>query len=83
MPIGPINAPYASRLPAPITRSAAPVEAVAGAEFISQLLAERDHLPPQRARRRATVEVAVTSYDAAAAQAVRRLPPGYRRTLVV
>jgi hypothetical protein len=83
MPIGPVHAPFASRLPVPLKRPAAPLEAVAGAEFISQLIAERDHLPPQRARRRATVEVAVTSYDAAAAQAVRRLPPGYRRTLVV
>ena len=84
MPVGPIHNPYLARLPVPLKRStSAPAEAVAGAEFISQLIAERDHLPPQRARRRASVEVAVTSYDATAAQTVRRLPPGYRRTLVV
>ena len=83
MPVGPIR-PLIPHLPVPLRRPAEPrTEAVAGAEFISQLIAERDHLPPQRARRRASVLVAVTSYDAAAAQAVPRLPPGYRRTLVV
>ena len=51
------------------------------AAFISQLLAERHHLPPQRERRRAPVEVAISSYDAALRQAIRRLPPGYRRNL--
>jgi hypothetical protein len=54
----------------------------AGAAFVSQLIAEHDHLPPQRERRRATVSVALGSYQAAAAIGVRRLPPGYRRTIL-
>ena len=50
MPVGPIHNPCLARLPVPLKRpTSAPAEAVAGAEFISQLIAERDHLPPQRA----------------------------------
>jgi hypothetical protein len=54
----------------------------AGAAFISQLIAERQHLPPQRERRRAPMAEAVSCYGHAAEQAVRRLPPGYRKTIV-
>ena len=57
--------------------------APAGSSFVSQLIAERQHLPPQRERRRATMAVAVGSYRATEEQAVRRVPPGYRKTLVV
>ncbi len=52
------------------------------ADFLSQLIAERQHLPPQRARRRAAVGVAVSAYDEGGKRAVRRLPPGYRRSIV-
>ena len=52
------------------------------AAFISQLIAERQHLPPQRRRRRSTVGVALDAYDATERNAVVRLPPGYRTTIV-
>jgi hypothetical protein len=54
----------------------------AGAAFLSQLIAERMHLPPQRERRRETAEYATDSYASTARESVRRLPPGYRRTLI-
>jgi hypothetical protein len=53
-----------------------------GAAFISQLIAERQHLPPQRERRRAPVDIALGCYEAAGQQAVRRMPPGYRKTVL-
>eukprot|EP01035_Chromulina_nebulosa_P037740 gene37740-biopygen24996 len=49
-----------------------------GSAFLSQLIAERHHLATQRARRRAPVAVALSTYDAAGRIAVRRLPAGYR-----
>ena len=52
------------------------------ADFISQLIAERQHLPPQRARRRAAVGEALAAYDSGAHIADRRMPPGYRKTVV-
>lgn len=52
------------------------------AAFISQLIAERQHLPPQRQRRRSTLGVALDAYDATERNAVVRLPPGYRTTIV-
>lgn len=52
------------------------------ADFISQLIAERQHLPPQRARRRAPVNEALAAYDNGARIADRRIPPGYRKTIV-
>ena len=53
------------------------------AAFISQLIAERQHLPIQRQRRRSTVGVALGAYEATERNAVLRMPPGYRTTLVV
>jgi hypothetical protein len=53
------------------------------AAFISQLIAERQHLPIQRQRRRSTVDVALDAYGATERNAVLRMPPGYRKTLVV
>lgn len=53
------------------------------AAFLSQLIAERQHLAPQRQRRRAPLGVAMDSYRTGASIAVRRLPAGYRTTLVV
>jgi hypothetical protein len=52
------------------------------ADFISQLIAERQHLPPQRMRRRAPMGEALAAYDNGARIADRRLPPGYRKTIV-
>jgi hypothetical protein len=74
----------ASNLPLPAERIAVRSSAPrVGAAFLSQLIAEREQLPPQRARRRATMATAVGSYDAAATIAQRRIPPGYRKTLAV
>ena len=54
----------------------------ARAAFVSQLIAERLHLPPQRERRRESAATAVDSYAHTAEGAVRRLPPGYRKSLL-
>ena len=48
------------------------------AAFVSQLIAARDHLAPQRERRRATPAAATNAYATSARIAIRRLPPGYR-----
>ena len=53
------------------------------ASFISQLIAERQHLPPQRQRRRASFDFAVDVYRSGAAMAVVRMPQGYRTTKIV
>ena len=53
------------------------------AAFLSQLLAERNRLAPQRARRRGSVDGALGAYAQSASMAVRRLPQGYRKTVVV
>ncbi|MBU1304160.1 MAG: hypothetical protein KKF33_01400 [Alphaproteobacteria bacterium] len=53
-----------------------------GAAFVSQLLAARDNMPPQRARRRSTPQGAATAYADAARVAVKRMPMGYRKTVV-
>lgn len=52
------------------------------APFVSQLIAERDHLPPQRAHRRASAQGAVGAYAEGARVAVKRMPLGYRTTIV-
>lgn len=51
------------------------------ADFLSQLIAERHHLAPQRARRRVPIPDALDTYDAAGRLSVRRMPPGYRMNL--
>jgi len=56
-------------------------ESLPRAAFISQLIAERYHLAPQRLRRRASLGVALDCYATAEQQAVRRMPPGYRRSI--
>ena len=48
------------------------------ADFISQLIAERDKLPARGASARG----AVGAYAAAGRIAVRRMPAGYRKTVV-
>lgn len=52
------------------------------AGFVSQLIAERDRLAPQRLRRRVPPGVAVDAYAAGTRIADRRMPIGYRKTLV-
>ena len=52
------------------------------AAFVSQLLAARANLVPQRNRRRGTAEGAIGAYAAGAKAAVRRMPAGYRTTIV-
>lgn len=57
------------------SRAATPVA------FLSQLIAERHHFAPQRAKRRAPVADVLRSYDAGGRISDRRLPPGYRMTV--
>ena len=54
----------------------------AGAAFVSQLLAARDNMPTQRARRRSTPQGATNAYAETARVAVKRMPMGYRKTVV-
>jgi hypothetical protein len=58
------------------------VHTPAPADFLSQLIAERQHLAPQRERRRAPVGQAVDAYANGGRIAVRRMPAGYRTTIV-
>jgi hypothetical protein len=53
-----------------------------GAAFVSQLLAERHNLAPQRSRRRGTSEGAIGAYADGAKVAVKRMPVGYRTSIV-
>lgn len=53
------------------------------AAFVSQLIAARARLAPQRERRRATPEGAIGAYASGARIAVKRMPVGYRTTVVV
>ncbi len=71
LPLGPVPHPTAPRS-----------ASLARATFISQLIAERYRLPPQRERRRATMDVAVDAYAETEESAVRRMPPGYRKNLL-
>jgi hypothetical protein len=52
------------------------------AAFVSQLLAERNNLAPQRARRRGNPEGAIGAYADGARIAVKRMPMGYRTTII-
>ncbi|MGB3337763.1 MAG: hypothetical protein WBA73_11335 [Devosia sp.] len=52
------------------------------AAFVSQLLAERGNLAPQRSRRRGSAEGAIGAYAASAKVAVKRMPLGYRTTIL-
>jgi hypothetical protein len=55
-----------------------PLDSLPRASFISQLIAERYHLAPQRMRHRTSLDVALDCYDATDQQTPRRMPPGYR-----
>lgn len=52
------------------------------AAFVSQLLAARDNMPTQRARRRSSPQGATSAYAETARVAVKRMPAGYRTTVV-
>lgn len=52
------------------------------AAFVSQLLAERHNLAPQRARRRGNAEGAIGAYADGAKVTIKRMPVGYRTTIV-
>jgi len=61
----------------------APVEPRSDADFLSQLIAERQQLGPQRERRRASIGAATRTYATGANIAVRRVPAGYRTSRFV
>lgn len=52
------------------------------AAFVSQLLVGRQHLAPQRTRRHGSNEGAIGAYANGAKVAVKRMPLGYRTTIV-
>jgi hypothetical protein len=74
----------AARLPVPVERIVARNAELfsPAAAFLSQLIAEREHLAPQRIRRRAPMAAALLSYRETAVRTPPRLPPGYRKSLV-
>lgn len=55
---------------------------VSDAAFVSQLIAARDRLPVQRERRRASAERAVGAYRQGASMTQRRMPLGFRKTIL-
>lgn len=79
------NETFGSQLPVSVT-VAGPRPSLAWsaptAAFVSQLIAARDHLPPQRERRTASMDRAVGAYRQGAGVAVKRMPEGYRKTVV-
>lgn len=52
------------------------------AAFVSQLLAARANLAPQRTRRRGNAEGAIGAYADGARVVVKRMPLGYRTSIV-
>jgi hypothetical protein len=50
-------------------------------EFLSQLIAEREHLATQRVKRQATPLEVLRIYDAGGRLKVLRVPPGYRTNI--
>ncbi|KQX35761.1 hypothetical protein ASD04_13385 [Devosia sp. Root436] len=52
------------------------------AAFVSQLLAERNNLAPQRARRRGNAEGAIGAYADGARAGIKRMPMGFRTSIV-
>ena len=79
------NETQRTQLPIPVTVSG-PRPSLAWsaptAAFVSQLIAAREHLPSQRERRTASVDRAVGAYRQGAGVAVKRMPEGYRKTIV-
>lgn len=52
-----------------------------GAAFVSQLLAARANMAPQRIRRRGTAEGAIGAYAQGAKISIKRMPAGYRKSV--
>ncbi len=52
------------------------------AAFVSHLIAARAHMPSQRARRIGTAEGAVGAYGQTARLSEKRMPQGYRKTVL-
>ena len=52
-------------------------------EFLSQLIAEREHLSVQRVKRQASPLEVLRNYDAGGRLRVLRVPPGYRTDILV
>ena len=50
-------------------------------EFLSQLIAEREHLATQRVKRQATPLEALRVYDAGGKLKILRVPPGNRTNI--
>lgn len=80
------NAPFQPFLPVPVA-PAAPRPSLARSNstsaFVSQLLAARDRLPVQRTKRTTTPDGAVGAYSSSAKMAQKRMPQGYRKTVVI
>ena len=51
-------------------------------EFLSHLIAEREHLSIQRVKRQATPFEVLKTYDAGGKLRVLRVPPGYRTDIL-
>lgn len=66
----------------PIRPGPACMRPAPAAAFLSQLIAERQHLAAQRLRRRAPLEEALDAYAAGGRIDIRRLPAGFRRSIV-
>lgn len=78
--------PQGAGLPAvvtPRTERAIPVRGVTPAPFLSQLIAARARITLQRERYRAPLGQALDAYAAGTVITVRRMPQGYRKTMVV
>ena len=74
-----------SALPAPLAPPAPKPSLVRSeirAVFVSQLLAERGRLLPQRERRRGIAEGAIGAYVDGGKAGVKRMPMGYRTSIV-
>ncbi|SFV37089.1 hypothetical protein SAMN05216456_2742 [Devosia crocina] len=67
---------------APAARQSSLSQGAPSAAFVSQLIAGRDRLPPQRERRLASLDRAVGAYRIGAGMAVKRMPEGYRKTIL-
>ena len=52
-------------------------------EFLSQLIAEREHLSTQRMKRQAPILEVLRTYDEGGRLRVLRVPPGYRTDITV
>jgi hypothetical protein len=70
-------------LTGPVSMRPSLVHSAPTAAFVSQLIAARDRLSPQRATHRGNAAGAVGAYGKGAVIADRRMPMGFRKTKVV